>query len=124
VRTGNVEGLPSEAARRVTLFVTTRIINFLKGLELDCSTDMASLLNRQWSDQRTQVGIELLARLWRDQRLCLWTREGMIENRRFRSELFKRVFLQAGEIACQNGVKILLGHDHSGEAHGWDRPLE
>lgn len=107
-----------------TLFVTTRIINFLKGLELDCSTDMASLLNRQWSDQRTQVGIELLARLWRDQRLCLWTREGMIENRRFRSELFKRVFLQAGEIACQNGVKILLGHDHSGEAHGWDRALE
>ncbi|HEX2228582.1 MAG TPA: B12-binding domain-containing radical SAM protein, partial [Candidatus Binatia bacterium] len=91
-----------------TLFVTTRIINFLKGLELDCSTDAASLLGRQWPHPRTQIGIELLARLWRDGRLYLWTREGMIENRRFRSELFRRVVLQAGEIGCQNGARIVV----------------
>jgi hypothetical protein len=91
-----------------TLFVITRIINFLKGLELDCSTGMATLLRRPWSDPRTQIGMELLGRLWRDQRLFLWTRDGMIENCRFRSELFKRVLLQAGEIQCQNGARISL----------------
>jgi radical SAM superfamily enzyme YgiQ (UPF0313 family) len=91
-----------------TLFVITRIINFLKGLELDSSTDLASLLCRQWQDARTQIGMELLARLCRGEGLASWTHAGLIENRRFRNELFERVLAQAGEIGCQNGARISL----------------
>jgi hypothetical protein len=92
-----------------TLFVTTRIINFLKGLQLDSSTDFASLLNRPCSDSRTQIGIDLLARLCRTARLYFWTNQGLVENRRFNTELFQRVLGEAGEIGCQNGTKISIG---------------
>ena len=92
-----------------TLLVTTRIINFLKGLDLKSSTDFASLIRHRQSDARTRMGLELLARLFRENRLYFATRHGLVENRRFKTELFKRVLGETGEIACQNGSKILLG---------------
>jgi radical SAM superfamily enzyme YgiQ (UPF0313 family) len=91
-----------------TLFITTRILNFLKGLHLDSSTDLASLMTRPWSDARTQIGVDLLAQLWQSQRLYFWTRQGLIENRRFRPELFNRVLKEAGAIGCQNGATITI----------------
>jgi len=92
-----------------TLFVATRIINFLKGLPLDGSTKLASLLSRPWHDSRTQIGMELLRRLCQTQRFYFWTSRGVVENRRFKVELFERVLTQAGEIACQNGAAISVG---------------
>jgi radical SAM superfamily enzyme YgiQ (UPF0313 family) len=89
-----------------TLFVTTRIINFLKGLRLESATDLMDTLQRHWTDPRTQIGVELLARLCKTDRLYFWSRRGLVENRRFRTELFRRTFLQAGEIGCQNGAKL------------------
>ena len=91
-----------------TLFVATRIINFLKGLPLDSSTNLESLLSRSWTDSRTQIGIELLRRLYQTKRLDFWTTHGRVENRRFKVELFERVLAQAGEIACQNGATITI----------------
>jgi radical SAM superfamily enzyme YgiQ (UPF0313 family) len=92
-----------------TLFVITRIINFLKGLRLDSPTNLATLLSRAWTDSRTQIGMELLARLRQTGRLYFWTRDGPVENRRFKAALFERVVEQAGEIGCQNGTTISLG---------------
>jgi radical SAM superfamily enzyme YgiQ (UPF0313 family) len=91
-----------------TLFVTTRIINFLKGLPLESSTDLATLLGRAWTDSRTQLGVALLARLLQSSRLFFWTRHGPVENRRFKPALFHEVLRQAGEIRCQNGTKVSL----------------
>jgi hypothetical protein len=81
-----------------TLFVTTRIINFLKGLPLNSSTDLGSVLSRPWMDSRTQIGIELLARLCHTGRLHFWSPQGLVENHRFRTELFRRALLQAGVV--------------------------
>ncbi len=92
-----------------TLFVTTRIINFLKGLELNASTELGNLLSRRWNDSRTQIGIELLARLCQNQPLYFCTEQGLIENRRFKADLFKRVLQEAGAIGCQNGATITIG---------------
>jgi radical SAM superfamily enzyme YgiQ (UPF0313 family) len=107
-----------------TLFVTTRIINFLKGLQLNSAIDLASLLSRPWANSRTQIGIELLARLCRSQRLCFWTNQGLVENLRFRAELFERVLIEAGEIGCQNGAKIAVGPIGRMQNRKFSRPVQ
>jgi radical SAM superfamily enzyme YgiQ (UPF0313 family) len=92
-----------------TLFITTRIINFLKGLELASSTDFGSLMRHRASDPRTRIGIELLAQLYREDRLYFSTSHGLVENRRFKAELFQQVVAEAGEIGCQNGTRVSVG---------------
>ena len=89
-----------------TLFVTTRIINFLKGLPIGSDAQLADLPSRSWSHSRTQAGIALLARLRETNKLYLWTKQGLVENRRFKAALFERVLLLAGQIECQNGAKL------------------
>ena len=53
------------------LFITTRIINFLKGLRLSASTDVNALLDCSWSEDRTRIGFELLKLLRETNRLVL-----------------------------------------------------
>jgi radical SAM superfamily enzyme YgiQ (UPF0313 family) len=91
-----------------TLFITTRIINFLKGLPLSHSADLKDLLNGSWSDHRTRIGFDLLKRLAESRRLYFWTKKGLVENKKFKTELFLRVLLEAGEINCQNGRQIAV----------------
>jgi len=88
------------------LFVTTRILNFLKGLPVESSVDLMDLLNQPWTDQRTQIGFRLIKNLLETGRLSFWTRKGLIENLKFNAVLFARVLAEAGEIACQNGQTI------------------
>ncbi|HSE84659.1 MAG TPA: radical SAM protein [Candidatus Binatia bacterium] len=95
-----------------TLFITTRIINFLKGLHLSASTDVNALLDCSWSDDRTGIGFELLRRLRETNRLYFWTTKGLRENKKFNPEIFLRVLQQAGEIGCQNGQRIIVGDFH------------
>jgi radical SAM superfamily enzyme YgiQ (UPF0313 family) len=93
-----------------TLFITTRIINFLKGLPLNSSADLTELLHQQWSDQRTSVGFQLL-RLFREtNRLFFWTNQGLRQNQKFNPEIFRRVLCEAGEIGCQNDQRIIVGN--------------
>jgi radical SAM superfamily enzyme YgiQ (UPF0313 family) len=92
-----------------TLFITTRIINFLKGLPLSSSARLTDLLRRSWSDKRSQIGFDLLKLLAKTQRLYFWTKNGLVENEKFRTEIFLRVLSEAGEIACQNGNRIAVG---------------
>ena len=103
-----------------TLFVTTRIINFLKGLPLTSSASLGDLLNLRWPNNRTNIGCELLRSLQTTKHLYFWTNEGVRENEKFRSEIFSRVLLQAGEIGCQNGQRIVMAESahwvHGSEA--------
>ena len=96
-----------------TLFITTRIINFLKGLRLSASTDVNALLDCSWSEHRTRIGFELLRLLRETNRLYFWTTKGLRENEKFEPEVFFRVLKQAGVIGCQNGQRIVIG-DFSG----------
>ena len=93
-----------------TLFVTTRIINFFKGLRLSTATDMDALVDCSWSDDRTRIGFELLRMLRETNRLYFWTTKGLRENQKFKPEVFFRVLQQAGVIGCQNGQRIVVGN--------------
>ena len=98
-----------------SLFITTRIINFLKGLRLSASTDVNALLDCSWSEDRTRIGFELLKLVRKTHRWFFWTNSGLSENSKFRPEIFFRVLAQAGEIGCQNGQRIIVG-EFSGSA--------
>jgi len=89
-----------------TLFVTTRIINFLKGLPVDGATNLLELMSRSWSEPRTQIGFDLLKQLSETGRLYFSTARGLVENRKFRIQLFARVLIEIGTIRCQNGAAI------------------
>ncbi|HKY08461.1 MAG TPA: radical SAM protein, partial [Candidatus Binatia bacterium] len=89
-----------------TLFVTTRIINFLKGLSIEHDTALDELMNRSWPDSRATVGFELLRQLQLTGRWYAWTKTGSIENAHVRSNLLRRVLSQIEEITTQEGPKI------------------
>jgi hypothetical protein len=91
-----------------TLFVTTRIVNFLKGLSLDAPTSLLELISQNCSDPRTQVGFDLLNQLFQTGRLFFSTARGGVENRKFRTDLFARVLSQIGAITCQDSGKVLV----------------
>ena len=54
-----------------TLFVTTRIVNFLKGLPVDGVTSLPELMRQRWSEPRSQIGFDLLKQLVRNPALIL-----------------------------------------------------
>jgi radical SAM superfamily enzyme YgiQ (UPF0313 family) len=99
-----------------TLFVTTRIINFLKGLRLPASTDLDALLDRSWPDDRTHIGLELLRLLRETKRLYFWTTKGLRENKKFEPEVFFRVLREAGSVGCLNSQRIVVGEFSGSEA--------
>ena len=101
-----VETDNSERDDIYTLFVTTRIINFLKGLPIGSDTDLTALIDQSVGDPRTVVGIALLKQLVHTGRLSFWTQRGLHENKHFDGALFFWVLSQAETITCQNGQRI------------------
>ncbi len=91
-----------------TLFVTTRIVNFLKGLALGESIRLTELIMHRWQDQRTRIGFALLERLIDSGRLYFSTRQGLVENRKFRTDLFARVLSLIGAISCQDSGQVVV----------------
>ena len=89
-----------------TLFVTTRIINFLKSLPLEYSTDVISVTDQTVENRKAGIGLLLFKRLLDTGRLYQWTARGLVENKVFSSEIFFRVLAQAQSITCQNGKTL------------------
>ncbi|MEE9149738.1 MAG: radical SAM protein [Candidatus Tectomicrobia bacterium] len=102
--------IETESCRRedlYTLFVTTRIINFLKGFHLPESVTLAALLTQPWPDHRVHLGCTLLQRLVEEGTLYCWTRKGLIANTKFDPALFRQVMQEAGQVRCLNGQHII-----------------
>jgi radical SAM superfamily enzyme YgiQ (UPF0313 family) len=89
-----------------TLFVTTRIINFLKGLKVDGPTSLLDLINRGSPDPRIRTGLDLLNELYQTGCFYFATTQGRFPNWNFRAELLARVLLETGVIRGQNGEPI------------------
>jgi hypothetical protein len=89
-----------------TLFVTTRILNFLKGLPISGHARLPELTNHRWSDPRTRIGFDLLKHLSHSGSLYFSTTQGLVKNRKFRIDLFARVLQDTGTIRCQNGAML------------------
>ncbi len=92
-----------------TLFVSTRIINFLKGLTLPENSDLNELLHQTWTEERVRIGMELLKELMQSRTLYFQTSQGKVANRKFRTDLFLNLIEEVGFIACQNGKRINIG---------------
>ncbi len=89
-----------------TLFVTTRIINFLKGLPVGSATALNALIGAPAGNRAAAIALPLLQELLTSRRLYSWTRQGLVENRKFRSHLFFRVLADARFVGCRNGQRI------------------
>src|SRR5262245_27933047 len=89
-----------------TLFVATRMLNFLKGLPIGAPTSVMELMACHWPERRMRIGFDLLQGLAESGRLCFATAQGLLENRNFRTDLFVRVLSEADTIQCQDGGKV------------------
>jgi hypothetical protein len=70
--------------------------------------DFETLMKQRSFTPRIEIGFELLREFTESGRMYFWTKHGLIENKRFRTELFRRVLSQAQIITCQNGRSIGL----------------
>ena len=102
----DTEWCPRDAV--YTLFVTTRIVNFLKGLPVTGREELHELIAQDWPAPRLRMGSILLQRLAETGVLAFWTRQGLVRNDKFQAELFWRVLRDIGQITCQNGATIAV----------------
>jgi radical SAM superfamily enzyme YgiQ (UPF0313 family) len=91
-----------------SLFVATRIINFLKGLPVAGCESLEDLRHQPWPDPRTRVGFDLLNHIIDEGRLYSWSKSQKVPNKHFRANLFIEIFSRIEEIVCQNGHAIAI----------------
>lgn len=93
-----------------TLFVTTRILNFLKGLVFEeVALDFDEALEKAAAgDQRSKMGVTILRRLFEEKVLYASTAKGFTPLKKFRQELFFKVWDQLEWIGTQQGRRIRL----------------
>jgi hypothetical protein len=91
-----------------TLFVTTRILNFFKGMKITGTADLNDLLAQRWPQTRTQIGVRTLQQLLSTGCLHFWTSAGLTDNKKFKVNLCARVLAETGRVACQSGGAIDL----------------
>lgn len=94
-----------------SLFITARILNFLKGFSLKGDrTSMNEVLNGSpGPDKRQETGQTLLKKLLREGRLYAATRQGLRPLPRFKTGLFSDVLKKAGSIMTREGKVIDVG---------------
>lgn len=93
-----------------TLFTIARIINFLKGLELDISQEKPLLLAdlQALSNVREEIGMEILTRLLAEGRLYGHANGNFFEVQNFNVELFQTVWEALDMIRTQKGKWLAL----------------
>ncbi len=91
-----------------TLFVTTRIVDFLKGLSFDSdSITLAHALERaRLSDARSAAGVEILEGLLSGRGHQAWTGSGFVPLPKFKTEVFLKVWSKIRWVGTQQGRRI------------------
>lgn len=94
-----------------TLFLTARIINFLKGLSLEgAKTELAALLSpSEKSRGREALGITLLQKLLCEKKLFASHKGKLSEIVPFDVALFEKIWQQLGWVITQEGARIAIG---------------
>jgi radical SAM superfamily enzyme YgiQ (UPF0313 family) len=93
-----------------TLFITARIINFLKGLRLKEKTVTLqdALSEAEHAGQREKLGTQILRKLLVEKRLYAATKTGFELLPRFRADLFLKVWMKSRSVQTQGGSRIDL----------------
>jgi len=90
-----------------TLFLTARILNFLKGLEMKGEeTSLTDLLAHEQESLRAATGFTILRRLLEEKRLYAATPKGLEVRRCFDADLFEKVWKKLVWITTQQGRRI------------------
>jgi radical SAM superfamily enzyme YgiQ (UPF0313 family) len=91
-----------------TLFITARIINFLKGLRLkrDKTSLREALHEAAEQGDREKLGAEILIRLLNEKRLYAGTKKGFELLPRFKADLFMKVWMKARSVHTLHGRSI------------------
>ncbi len=105
-----------------TLFITTRILNFLKGIKLEKPVTVLdqALAIAQTQDARSHKGVALLKKLLREKRLFASTPGDDMPLPRFKAELFFEIWNDLDKIITQENRTIRLrkgGHFKTEEAY-------
>lgn len=92
-----------------TLFVTARIINFIKGLKTDAENiRVGELLDEnKKTSKRNEIGADLMQRLFKEKVLYAVTKEGYRPLSRFQPDLFFKVWEKMPYITSQGGSVII-----------------
>lgn len=99
----------NDPAAVYTLFVTVRILNFLKGLSLPKDAPLKNALrNGQRKDPRSAVGVAILKKLLLGKGFFSATSRGFAPQPRFQTELFFKVWKKLDIIVTQEGKTIRL----------------
>lgn len=98
-----------------TLFITARVLNFLKGISIAAEeTHINNLIQQQNTfEQRTQSGLMILGRLFSEHKLYASTRKGPQLVRKFDYALFLRLWSKLDHITTQQGKRILINQSGS-----------
>jgi radical SAM superfamily enzyme YgiQ (UPF0313 family) len=93
-----------------TLFITARIINFLKGLRLkgEKVSLQEALREAEQGGHREKVGVQVLRMLLDESRLYAATKAGLEPLPRFRAEIFLKVFTKSQYAQTQSGSQVNL----------------
>lgn len=91
-----------------TLFITARIINFIKGIETGKkrTTFIDALDTAAGQGKRAKTGAELLRRIFEEKVLYAATKNGLRPLPRFKTELFLKVWNGLNSIMTQDGAII------------------
>lgn len=101
-----IENGEVERGNIYTLFIATRIINFLKGLNPPQTMSLAQILTSSWPEGRAQIGARLLNKLLTENILYFHSKNEYLPNERFQVDLFTQIMKQIGTIGCLNGNNI------------------
>jgi len=91
-----------------SLFVITRVINFLKGLPIQSTTNLSTVMETCSQESSAFIGLSLLKQLLSTGVLCFWTTKGLVVNRKFQRRLFLKIFSDLKFVTCQNGGTIVI----------------
>jgi radical SAM superfamily enzyme YgiQ (UPF0313 family) len=96
-----------------TLFITARILNFLKGLSLSAGRInlWQAMDEAEIAGKRERIGSELLKGLFKEGKLCAFTKEGFRELPRFRTGLFMKILKKAAMLRTREGATIEIPPD-------------
>ena len=89
-----------------TLFITTRIINFIKGFPGGNTDLFEALEEAKQIDRRHKIGAEILSRLFDEKRLYAFTGNGLIPNLKFKPNFFFKVWEKLEVLTTQAGAQI------------------
>lgn len=89
-----------------TLFITTRIINFFKGLQVGNCCVAEALHLAQENGGRDKIGSDILRKLFAEKKLYAYTKQGYKELTKFKSVLFFDVWQNLEYITTQSNMRI------------------